>query len=210
MNRIVLLGPPGSGKGTQAEYLAAALKIPAISTGEIFRREMKQNTPLGQEISADMKAGRLVSDDIVDKVVKERLSQPDIKDGFVLDGYPRTLHQAVYLDEINTVDYAVNIQVRDTVVMDRIKSRRHCAVCGANFNLLTKPPRQIDKCDSCGGRLEVRADSQPAVIAERLATYHFNNDPILNYYQQHNKLIEIDGEPDIDQVWQAVRNRLQV
>jgi adenylate kinase len=210
MHKIVILGPPGSGKGTQAEFLSKALNIPTISTGAIFRDHMARKTDLGKEVDAVMRAGKLVDNEIVNKLVQERLAKDDLQVGYILDGYPRKVEQAQFLSEYRDVSYAIYINSRDTIVMKRLAARRHCDKCGAKFNFVTNPPKVESVCDECGGELVIRADSTAEVISERLASYHFFNDPVVKFYKRRGVLVEINGELSIDDVWQEIKNKLSL
>ncbi|MFW0837633.1 MAG: adenylate kinase [Candidatus Komeilibacteria bacterium] len=210
MKKIIIMGPPGSGKGTQAEKLAQYFNILHISTGEIFRDALQAGTALGKRIDKVMRSGQLVDDNTTNQIVAERLEQGDVQQGYVLDGYPRNINQAVALARYGQIDLAIDLRVRDTVVMKRLASRRHCEKCGRKYNLLIDKPQQENICDDCGGNLILRVDSQPEVIAERLVVYHVNNDPLVKYYEQQGLLLIIDGEPDIDTVWQNIKKSINL
>ena len=210
MYKIIMLGPPGSGKGSQAEILAERLNIPTISTGDIFRAEVKNKTDLGKKIESILAAGNLIEDETTNQIVKKRLAELDTKKGFILDGYPRDLNQAEFLDKHIEVNLVLNINSSDQTVTDRMKSRRMCKECRANFNILSKPPKQEGICDKCGGELYIRADAEPAAIKERLSVYHGLIDPLLSYYKAKGILLDIDGEPMIQEVWEEIKNKLSL
>jgi len=210
MYKIVLLGPPGSGKGTQAEFLVVELNIPTVSTGNIFRAETKSGTELGKQVEEILKTGALVSDELTNQIVKNRLTQSDVAQGFILDGYPRTIPQVEFLNSLVEITMALNIDASDEVVTKRMAARRMCSQCGANFNILFKPTKQVGICDKCGGELYIREDAKPEAIAERLKVYHGQIDPILDYYKEQGVLINIDGEPNINEVWQEIKNKLSL
>lgn len=205
-----MLGPPGSGKGTQAKFLVEELNIPTISTGDILRGETKAGTELGKKIKERMDAGALVEVELVNEIVKKRLKQSDVANGFILDGYPRTMQQVKYLEELIDVTLALNIDSSDEIVTKRMTARRTCQKCGSNFNILFKPTKQEGVCDKCGGELYVRADAKPEAIKERLTIYHGLIDPILEYYKDKGILVNINGEPSIEEVWQEVKKKLSI
>ena len=202
---LVLLGGPGSGKGTQAEQLATKLHVPHISTGDLFRENLRQATPLGTLAKAYMDRGELVPDDVTDHMVEERIGRPDVHDGFILDGYPRTLAQAVALDEIlarldRRVTGALNINVPDTAIIDRLSARLICRSCQSPYHLRFHPPKRAGVCDSCGGELYRRSDDNPVTIRARLATFHRQADPLLHYYREGGVLRDIQGNDSVETV----------
>ncbi|MFH1450913.1 MAG: adenylate kinase [archaeon] len=197
---LILLGPPGSGKGTQAKKLAETLRIPHVSTGDIFRQNIAEQTELGLQVKSILDAGQLVPNEVTDQMVKNRLEQPDCVNGFILDGYPRNVHQAEYLDSITQLDRAINIEVSDAEVTKRLSSRRSCPKCKKVYNLLAVPPKAEGKCDACGADLIIRDDDKPEVIADRLIVYHEQTEPILDYYRDKELLADIDGTIGIDAV----------
>jgi len=192
--RIVLLGAPGAGKGTQAKLLAEKFGVPHISTGDMFRAAVSADSELGREARKYMQAGALVPDNIVIGLVKERLAQPDAANGFLLDGFPRTIVQARELDEMlaasgKKLDAVVNIDVAEPDLIARLSSRRTCRTCGAIYNVLFQKPRVEGVCDKCGGELYQREDEKPEVIKERLRVYNANTAPLIDYYR-HKKLLK--------------------
>ncbi len=202
---LVLLGGPGSGKGTQAEQLASKLHLPHISTGDLFRENLKQATELGLLAKGYMDRGELVPDDVTDHMVEERLGRPDVGEGFILDGYPRTLAQAVALDEIlarlgRRVTGALNIDVPDSSIIDRLSARLICRSCQSPYHLRFHPPKRAGVCDSCGGELYRRSDDNPTTIRSRLATFHRQADPLLHYYRECGVLRDIQGDDSVETV----------
>ena len=195
--KIVFLGPPGSGKGTYASRIAPKFNIPHISTGDIFREHLKKGTDIGKKIERVMKEGNLVSDDIVMEVVKERISRDDCKNGYIFDGFPRTLEQARMLDEMDNIDVVINIVVPDDWVIKRITSRRTCRKCGKIYNVLFIRPKEEGKCDECGGELYVRDDEKEEVIKERLRVYKELTEPLIEYYRKKGLLKDL-VTPSID------------
>jgi len=180
--RIVLLGPPGSGKGTYASRLTAGLGVPHISTGDMVREEIKSETELGKRIRGYSDRGELVPDEIITRLLKDRLSKPDCKKGFILDGYPRTTRQAEALNQISEIDVVVNLNVPDEIIIQRLSNRLTCRRCGAIYNRLTLKPKVEGVCDECGGELYQREDDKPEVIQERLNVYRKNTEPLIEYY----------------------------
>ncbi|MCS7139039.1 MAG: adenylate kinase [Crenarchaeota archaeon] len=204
--RIIILGPPGSGKGTYSSRLAIKLGIPHISTGDIFREEIKRGSELGNSISNYVSSGKLVPDDVVNMVIEKRLSQEDCREGFILDGYPRTLNQAEFLDGISKIDVVINLNVPKEVIVRRLSSRLICKNCGAIFNKITLPPKVEGICDKCGGELYQREDDKPEIIRRRIELYEKEIAPLLEYYRKKGVILdfyESDGsgrEISLDQV----------
>jgi adenylate kinase len=190
--KIIILGPPGSGKGTYSSRLAPKLNIPHISTGDIFRDEIKEQTELGKRIENIIKSGELVSDDIVIEVINKRLNQEDTKNGFILDGFPRTLKQAEGLDKIRKIDVAINLVVSENIIIQRLSNRRICKKCGGIFNILTLKPKQEGICDDCGGELYQRKDDTIEVIKERIELYEKQTQPLIDYYRNKGILTNIE------------------
>jgi len=187
--RLVFLGPPGSGKGTYASIMAPEMKIPHISTGDIFRDEVAKKTELGKEAAGFLERGELVPDKIVVEMVKGRLIREDCKAGFILDGYPRTLGQAEALDQITGLDTVIDLKVPDSVIIERLSTRRVCQRCGAIFNVKYMKPKKPGVCDKCGGPLYQREDDMPEVIKKRLEDYHMNiGNPLEQYYRRKSIL----------------------
>jgi len=207
--RIVLLGPPGSGKGTQAVTLAAELSVPHIATGDLFRAEMAQSSELGKLAEEYISHGNLVPDEVVNEIMRSRLSHDDCA-SFVLDGYPRTLPQAqsleVVLKEIERpICLAIDIDVPDDAIVERAVGRIVCPVCDAIYHLTSKPPRVMGICDNCRSQLQVRADDQPSTVRHRLAVYHRITHPVLEFYRERGLLRSVDGTGSREQVGESVR-----
>ncbi len=207
--RIVLLGAPGSGKGTQAKLIVEKYGIPQISTGDLLRAAVAAGTELGKRAKAAMDAGELVSDDIVLGMIRERLAEPDTEKGFILDGFPRNLSQAEALDALldelgKPLQAAILIDVPFDSLLKRLTGRLTCEKCGAVYNIYTNPPKQEGVCDKCGGKLIHRADDNEETIRNRLQVYQEQTEPLIDYYEKQGKLHRIDGEGDIQAIFQAV------
>ena len=197
--KLILLGAPGAGKGTQAEVLSNKLNIPTISTGNILRAAMRDGTPLGVQIKACMDAGQLVPDELVIGIVVERLAQPDCANGYILDGMPRTLPQAEALDKHGvTFDRVISIEIEDEVIEKRMSGRRVCSSCGSSFHVVSRPPVKEDVCDNCGGALVQRNDDKPETVLSRLATYHKETEPLKGFYAEKGLLLPVDNQPTIE------------
>jgi len=205
---IVLIGKPGSGKGTQAEPLAKALGIPFVSTGKLMREEIKKGTPLGKSIAADVAAGKLVDNKITAMLLKRRLNKADAKDGIIIDGSPRDLEQALILDRIAHVAHAILISITDHEVIRRISGRRICAKCGRNYHIEANRPKVDNVCDHCGGRIIHRDDDKPKIIKERLKSYREDTIPVLHYYRRLRALRRIDGLGGIEEVGKRALNAI--
>jgi len=203
--QIVLFGPPGAGKGTQAKFLSEEFNIPHISTGDILRENVKKGTALGMKAKSYMDKGELVPDQLLNDLVRSRLEEPDTKKGFLLDGYPRTIPQAKALDEImddlnRKLDAVVNIDVGTNALVRRLSGRRICKSCGASYHVEFNPPAVADVCNACGGELYQRADDSEVAIKNRLAVYKKQTQPVLDYYKKKGVLIDIDGDREIEEV----------
>jgi adenylate kinase len=189
--RIVMLGAPGAGKGTYASRLNVSLGVPHISTGDMVRNEIKAQTELGKKIKQYSDKGELVPDEIIIRLLADRLKKPDCKKGFILDGFPRTINQAEALDKISKVDVAVNLNVSDKIIITRLSNRVTCKKCGAIYNLLTLKPKREGVCDNCGGELYQRYDDKPKVIQERLNVYREKTEPLIKYYKKKGLLKDV-------------------
>ena len=200
--KIVLLGPPGSGKGTQAERLCAEMKFTKISTGDLLREAVRLGTPLGKQAKEFMESGKLVPDELVIGLIQEKLES--IKGPVLLDGFPRSLEQARRLDSLAKIDLAVDIGVNEDKLVNRITKRRSCKGCGAVFHLVYNPPKHEGKCDKCGGELYLRADDTEQTVRERLRTYNEKTLPLAKYYEQKGILRSVDGEGDIPVVYERI------
>ena len=203
--KIIMLGAPGAGKGTQAKKIAAKYDIPHISTGDIFRMNIKLGTELGTKAKTYMEQGLLVPDELVVDLVVDRLNQEDCKNGYVLDGFPRTIPQAkALLAAKHKVDFAINVDVPDENIVRRMSGRRACIRCGATYHIEYNPPKVEDTCDHCGNNLVLRYDDTPETVLKRLGIYHEQTKPLTDYYTEIGILRTIDGTMGIDEVFQAI------
>ncbi len=205
---VILLGPPGAGKGTQAVRLSRELGLPHVSTGDLFRENRAQGTPLGARVQEFMDSGRLVPDDLVLDMLFDRVSRPDCTGGYLLDGFPRTLPQADALERrLGTAAkvQAINLAVADTAIVDRLSGRRTCEKCGNIHHVKTAPPKSAGRCDKCGGELAQRTDDAPATVQKRLAVYHEQTEPLEQFYRSRGLLDEVDGGLSPDAVFQALK-----
>lgn len=212
--RIILMGPPGAGKGTQADVLKAQLQVPHISTGDMFRKAVSEGTPLGQEAKRYMDSGALVPDSVTIGIVKERLSSPDCQKGFLLDGFPRTVPQAdalaQTLEELGMkLDAVLNVVVQRDILIERMTGRRVCKSCGSTYHVLFHPSQAGDKCESCGGELYQRDDDSEKTVANRLDVYDEKTAPLIRYYEEKGLLIEIDGDKAVAEVTRDILQSLK-
>jgi adenylate kinase len=203
--KLIMLGAPGAGKGTQAKILATKYGIPHISTGDIFRANIKNATELGTKAKAFMDQGLLVPDELVVDLVADRIQQEDCVEGFILDGFPRTIPQATSLDAALTkmasaIDYAVNVDVPDENIVKRMAGRRACVNCGATYHLTHLPSKVEDVCDVCGNGLILRDDDQPDTVIKRLSVYHEQTQPLIDYYEEKGVLMEVDGTLEVEAI----------
>ncbi|MDE5977947.1 MAG: adenylate kinase [Turicibacter sp.] len=211
--KIVFMGPPGAGKGTQAEKIVENYQIPHISTGDMFRKAIKDQTELGMEAKRYMDQGALVPDHVTIGIVRDRLSESDCKSGFLLDGFPRTVDQAKALDEILTsldskIDYVINIDVDLDILKERLTGRRICRSCGATYHMLFNPPKVDGTCDKCGGELYQRKDDNEETVGNRLDVYVSQTKPLLDYYSLAGNLVNINGQQSIDLVFAEIQDVL--
>ena len=209
MLRAVLLGPPGAGKGTQAVRLVEKYEIPHISTGDIFRKNIKEGTELGKKAQEYMNAGALVPDELVVDLVKDRLQQDDCKNGFLLDGFPRTIFQAEKLDEFLSesnlkMDIVINLKVEKEALIKRLTGRRVCKDCGASYHIVNIPPKKEGVCDICGGELIQRKDDNNETVENRINVYEEQTAPLIGYYKEAGSLVDFDGEASLDEVFDAI------
>lgn len=209
MLRAVLLGPPGAGKGTQAAKLVEKYDIPHISTGDIFRANIKEGTPLGKKAQEYMNAGELVPDELVVDLVTDRLKQDDCKNGFLLDGFPRTIFQAEKLDEFlaandQKMDIVINLVVAKDALIKRLTGRRVCKNCGASYHIVNVPPKKEGICDVCGGELIQRADDNLETVENRINVYEEQTAPLVGYYKKAGSLVDFDGEASLDEVFDSI------
>ncbi|MBQ0165592.1 MAG: adenylate kinase [Treponema sp.] len=204
---FIFLGPPGAGKGTLAKQVAETYKIPHISTGDIFRANIKNQTPLGKKVDAIIKSGGLVSDDITVELVKDRLSQPDVANGFILDGFPRTIPQAEALATFCKVDAAVNFDIADEEVVERLGGRRVCTKCGEGFHIKFMPPKVEGKCDKCGADLFIRDDDKIESIKNRLVVYRDQTAPLIDFYTKKGNIVDIDARPAPEKILDTFKEK---
>ena len=207
--KIIMLGAPGAGKGTQAKQIAAKYEIPHISTGDIFRANIKEGTALGMEAKSYMDKGQLVPDELTVKILLDRVAKDDCKNGYVLDGFPRTIPQAEVLDSAvkelgEKIDFAINVDVPDENIIRRMSGRRACVKCGATYHIVNVPPKKEGICDACGEALIVRDDDKEETVKARLETYHAQTQPLIEYYSNQNILKEVDGTQDMNKVFEDI------
>lgn len=196
--KLILLGAPGAGKGTQAELICEKLNIPAISTGNIIREAMKQGTEMGKKAKERVDAGQLVPDEVVIGIIKERLSQDDCKGGFILDGFPRTIPQAEALDTMGIeIDTVLSIEVADENIIRRMSGRRVCPDCGASYHIEYKKPAKEGICNACGASLIIRKDDKPETVLDRLNVYHEQTEPLKEFYNGKGKLVTVEGQEEL-------------
>ncbi len=207
--KIIMLGAPGAGKGTQAKMIADKYKVPHISTGDIFRANIKNGTELGKKAKEFMDKGQLVPDELTVEILLDRVAQDDCKNGYVLDGFPRTIPQADVLDKELTklgdkVDYAINVDVPDENIIRRMSGRRACLKCGATYHIEHIPPKQEGICDTCGSELVQRDDDKPETVKNRLTVYHEQTQPLIDYYTKKDILKTVDGTKDMQEVFNEI------
>ena len=207
--KIIMLGAPGAGKGTQAKMIAEKYSIPHISTGDIFRANIKNGTELGMEAKKYMDQGLLVPDELTVKILLDRVAKDDCKKGYVLDGFPRTIPQAEVLDKAlselgDKIDYAINVEVPDENIIKRMGGRRACLSCGATYHIEHIPPKKEGICDVCGKELVLRDDDKPETVQKRLEVYHAQTQPLIDYYKEQNILKTVDGTQPMEEVFGAI------
>lgn len=207
--KIIMLGAPGAGKGTQAKRIADKWQIPHVSTGDIFRANIKNGTELGMEAKKYMDMGALVPDELTVKILLDRVAQEDCKNGYVLDGFPRTIPQAEVLDKALTdlgdsIDYAIDVDVPDENIVNRMSGRRACVACGATYHIVYAPTKAEGICDRCGKELILRDDDKPETVQKRLTVYHDQTQPLIEYYGAKNILKSVDGTKDMEEVFQDI------
>lgn len=208
--KLILLGAPGAGKGTQAEIVCDKLNIPAISTGNILREAMKNETEMGVKAKAFIDSGALVPDDVIIGIIKERLAQDDCKNGFILDGVPRTIAQAEAIETMGIrIDKVLELSVPDEVIINRMSGRRVCEKCGASYHIVSKQSKVEGVCDACGGKLVIRKDDEPATVLDRLKAYHEQTEPLVDFYRQRGKLAVIAYHDTIEENTAAIMKALE-
>lgn len=209
--KLILLGAPGAGKGTQAEILSKELNIPTISTGNILRAAMKNGTPVGLKAKEYVESGRLVPDEVIIGIISERLAEPDCSEGYILDGVPRTIPQAEAMEAAGIeIDAALSIEIADEVIIERMSGRRTCSECSATFHVVANPPRVEGICDHCGGKLTIRKDDAPETVKARLDVYHAETEPLLAFYAARGKLRTVQNQPTIEATSEAIRKVLGI
>lgn len=202
--KLILLGAPGAGKGTQAEKICEAYKIPTISTGNILRAALKSGSEIGLKAKSYMESGALVPDEVLIEIIKDRLAEKDCENGFILDGFPRTIPQAEALDSMGVaIDKCLNIEVADDAIVARMSGRRVCEKCGASYHVMFKKPCKEGICDSCGGTLVQRKDDEESTVLARLKNYHSQTEPLKNYYEKQGKLVSVEGTGSIEEITKA-------
>lgn len=211
--KIIMLGAPGAGKGTQAKMIAEKYHIPHISTGDIFRANIKEGTRLGMEAKTYMEQGLLVPDELTVQILLDRVSKPDCAEGYVLDGFPRTIPQARVLEEAleklgEGIDYCINVEVPDEDIVRRMSGRRACLRCGATYHTAHVPPKKEGVCDVCGGELTLREDDKPETVKNRLKVYHEQTQPLIDFYAEKGVVRTVDGTAQMQEVFEAITKLL--
>lgn len=209
--RLILLGAPGAGKGTQAEILSRELGIPTISTGNILRAAMKAGTEVGLKAKSYVDSGKLVPDDVIIGIIRERLAEPDCKNGYILDGVPRTIPQAQTMEDMGIdIDCALSIEIGDDTIIDRMSGRRICKNCSQTFHIVNNPPKVEGVCDACGGELTIRKDDAPETVKARLDTYHRETEPLKAFYAERGKLKTVENQPTISETTAEIKKALGI
>ncbi len=208
--RLILLGAPGAGKGTQADFIKEKLDIPVVSTGNLLRSAMAHGTELGKKVTSYMESGSLVPDELVIDLVKERIAQDDCVKGLIFDGFPRTVAQAVALDQVMKVDAVIFLHVEDDVIVKRMSGRRTCPECQTTYHIVSHPPKAEGICDKCGSELGIRSDDRPEVVRQRLAVYHKQTEPIVKHYEAQGLLKVVECESTIEGTSTLVAKALEV
>ena len=209
--RLILLGAPGAGKGTQAEIIGRLLDIPTISTGNILRAAMKAGTEVGLKAKSYVESGKLVPDDVIICIIRERLSQADCAKGYILDGVPRTIPQAQTMEDMGVgIDCALSIEIADETIIERMAGRRTCKDCSATFHVVSNPPKKEGVCDFCGGELTIRADDAPETVKARLETYHKETEPLKEFYAERGKLKSVDNQATIEATTEVIKKALGI
>jgi adenylate kinase len=212
---IVLLGPPGAGKGTQAKMISEKLGVPHISTGDILREAVRKDSPLGREVKAVMDRGDLVSDALLADIIIDRLSESDCAAGFLLDGYPRNISQSATLEKLTAEKkmwdkvFALEITVPDEEIVDRLRNRRSCPSCGAVYNIISNPPKQDETCDGCSAKLQLRDDDREETVRQRLKIYHERTEPVIGYFKDRSKHLVVKGQGSPDDIFGAIMEKIR-
>lgn len=206
--KIVLLGPQASGKGMQGKLLSELFKIPRISTGEIFRKEITEGTKIGKNIEKLISSGTLISNDLTFKVLKKKLESINSRDGFILDGYPRNIEQTKHLEKIINIDFVILINIANDEAVKRIENRRVCKVCGKSYDLKIFPPKKKNKCDKCNGEIIRRLDDYPEAITKRLSTYREEVRPIIKFYENKGILISVNGKGKYEDIFDEIKKKI--
>lgn len=208
--KLILLGAPGAGKGTHAEVICKKWNIPSISTGNILREAVKNQTELGNKAKSYMESGKLVPDQLVIEILQERIRKKDCENGFILDGFPRTVAQAEALEEMNvSIDRVLDIEVEDEKILERLSGRRVCEDCGASYHVSFRPPKEEGVCDLCGGKVVQRKDDQPETVKDRLCVYHEQTEPLKDYYQDKGILTVVLGQEEMEETSRLVLEALE-
>ena len=209
--RLILLGAPGAGKGTQAEILSAELHIPTISTGNILRAAMSEGTPTGLKAKEYVESGRLVPDDVIIGIIQERLAREDCANGYILDGVPRTIPQAEAMEKMGiAIDKALSIEIEDETIIKRMAGRRTCKSCSRTFHITSNPPKEEGKCDYCGSELGIRKDDLPETVMARLVTYHRDTEPLKAFYAERGMLAEVENQPTVEATTVEIKKTLGI
>ena len=209
--KLIMLGAPGAGKGTQAEILSKKLGIPTISTGNILRAAVKAGTPIGLKAKSFMDAGALVPDVVIIGIIAEALQGPDCANGYILDGVPRTIPQAEAMEQQGVeIDWALDIEVDDNTIVERMAGRRTCVACGASFHVVNNPPKKEGVCDVCGKELTIRKDDAPETVKARLETYHAQTEPLIAFYKERGKLKTVENQPTIEATTAEIEKALGI
>ena len=208
---IIFFGPPGAGKGTQAEIISTCLNIPTISTGAALREAVKNETPMGLAAKSAMESGSLVPDEVVIGIIRDRLAQDDCKNGYILDGFPRTVAQAQALEAMGqNIDVVLSIVASDEKIVERLSGRRLCGSCGASYHLVYNPTKDNKTCDKCGADLIIRKDDAPEVVKSRLDTYHAETEPVLAYYNEKGLVKSVETQENVEDTTRLVKNALSI
>ena len=209
--KLILLGAPGAGKGTQAEILSSELNIPTISTGNILRAAIKNGTPIGLKAKEHIDKGELVPDDVIIGIIRDRLAQPDCAEGYILDGVPRTIPQAQAMEEMGVeIDIALSLEADDEIIISRMSGRRTCSLCSRTFHMVHNPPIADGVCDYCGGPLNIRSDDAPETVKARLKVYHKDTEPLKDFYAWREKLVVVETQPTIEETTVAIKKTLGI